>query len=135
MAATVSAIETAPILSGIANIETPLSTSTVDQQHGFRMIRGPVNAPWGVAQAFCEEHGMALPKPRNDRFNSMYVEAGGRTWLDENVNSLIDDGKYENWLDRRRGYLNQNGRWSIRSGGDHLPYFCVERGKYQIYIH
>ena len=70
---------------------------------------------------------MTLPHPQNVELNRLYASAG-TTWLNVNVNDLLNDDSFANWERRQRGWLNENGQWNSRNGGDEVDFFCVKPG-------
>ena len=72
---------------------------------------------------------MFLPHPQTNKLNSMYALAGS-TWLNVNINELLNDDKYSNWLRRQRGWLNTNGQWNARHGDEAVDFFCVTQGSF-----
>ena len=95
------------------------------ETYDFCILRAAEKAPFGIADAYCQEHDMTLPHPQNDQINSLYA-AAGTTWLNVNVNELLNDDSFSNWQRRQRGWLNENGQWKSRDGGDVIDFFCVK---------
>ena len=74
---------------------------------------------------------MRLPLPKS-RTRNEKISQFGETWVDLNVNELLNKG-YEDfiaWEKRQRAYLSETGKWDIAFGGQSLRYFCVRKCKF-----
>ena len=93
------------------------------------MLRGPTAARWGQARKFCKSQNMVLPYPSTMSDNKMYA-AAGTTWLDVNVNHILNNHNkhFHYWMRRQRGWMNRNGNWSARQATFNAEYYCVKQG-------
>lgn len=97
-----------------------------EENGGFCYLHGDQELGFGPAQAFCNENEMELPLPTNEDANEKF-SAFGSSWMNLFVNELLEDeGKFTNFAARQRGYLQDDGTWDVRHGGEISPFFCVQ---------
>jgi len=65
--------------------------------------------------------------------NDLYA-AAGTTWLNVNVNELLENNNFQNWERRQRGWLSNDGVWKSRMGGNPSAYFCVIPGRNIVFV-